>query len=105
VSLFFRARARTTALVIERGSGDPLERALAALIGLATRGSRSASRCCRALLARGGLLAAAGTGDRAQLLSSVFSMAVRRAVRPGRYEVAEADQTRLGSRTRGSAGT
>jgi type VI secretion system protein ImpH len=101
VSLFFRARARHyPALVIERSSDNPLEHALAAVIGLATPGlGHRLSLPDRGLLARGGLLARRPVPAIAleALLSSVFDLAVEvEQFRPGRYEVAEADQTRLG---------
>jgi type VI secretion system protein ImpH len=101
VSLFFRARARHyPALVVERGSDNPLERALSALIGLSTPGlGGRLSVPDRSLLAHGGLLARRPVPAIAleALLSSVFDLTVQvEQFRPGRYEVAEADQTRLG---------
>jgi type VI secretion system protein ImpH len=101
VSLFFRARARHyPALVIERSSDNPLERALGAIIGIATPGlAGRLSLPDRGLLARGGLLARRPVPAVAleALLSSVFDLSFTvLQFRPGRYAVADADRTRLG---------
>jgi type VI secretion system protein ImpH len=101
ISLFFRARERhCPAVLFERGSDNPLERALAAVLGLGTRGL--ASRLAlpdRALFARAGLLARRPLSAVALrgLLQSVFGVRAQiEQFRPLRCAVEPEDRTRLG---------
>jgi len=101
VSLFFRARAlHMPALQIERGSDNPFERALAAVLGIATAGL--AGRLAlpdRALLARAGLLARRPVPAIVleALLESTFGLEVDvLEFQPRRYAMTPDDENRLG---------
>jgi len=101
VSLFYRARAlHLPALQIERSSDNPFERALAAVIGIATTGlARRTSLPDRALIARAGLLARRPVPAIAleALLESTFELPVDvLQFQPRRYAMTEDDENRLG---------
>jgi len=101
VSLFFRARAlHLPALQIERGSDNPFERALAAVIGISTTGlAQRLALPDRALLARAGLLARRPVPAIAleALLESTFELPVDvLQFQPRRYAMAADDENRLG---------
>ena len=103
VSLFFRARERHyPALLFERGEDSPFEKALAAVLGLGTRGlSQRLALPDRALFARAGLLAMRPMPARAleALLESVFQVPARIVqFCPARYTLEPDDQNRLGRR-------
>jgi len=101
ISLFYRARERSRpALLFERGPGNPLERTLAAVIGIGTPelGARLGLPD-RALYARAGLL-----GLRpmpavalAALVRSVFGVPAEvEQFRPARFPLEPGDRSRLG---------
>jgi type VI secretion system protein ImpH len=101
ISLFFRANERhRPAVMFERGPGNPLERALAAVLGLGTRGL--ADRMAlpdRALFARAGLLARRPLPALAlrALLESIFGVGAElQQFRVARYRVEPGDRSMLG---------
>ncbi len=101
VSLFYRARAlHLPALQIERSPDNPYERALAAVIGLATPGlAKRMSLPDRALIARAGLLARRPVPAIVleALLESTFGLPVEvLQFRPRRYAMTGDDENRLG---------
>jgi type VI secretion system protein ImpH len=101
VSLFFRARAlHLPALQIERGPDNPFERALAAVIGIATTGlAKRMSLPDRALIAQAGLLARRPVPAIAlqALLESTFELPVEvLQFQPRRYAMIDDDENRLG---------
>ena len=101
VSLFYRARAlHLPALQIERSSDNPFERALAAVIGIATSGlAGRMSLPDRALIAHAGLLARRPVPAIAleALLESTFELPVEvLQFQPRRYAMTEDDENRLG---------
>jgi type VI secretion system protein ImpH len=101
ISLFFRARAlHLPALQIERGSDNPFERALSAVLGIATPGlSQRLSLPDRALIARAGLLARRPVPAIVleALLESTFELPVEvLQFQPRRYAMTADDENRLG---------
>ncbi|MEX2208186.1 MAG: type VI secretion system baseplate subunit TssG [Myxococcota bacterium] len=101
VSLFFRARAlHLPALQIERGPDNPFERALAAVVGIASSGlADRLSLPDRALIARAGLLARRPVPaiTLQALLESTFELPVEvLQFRPRRYAMTDDDENRLG---------
>jgi len=101
VSLFFRARERhCPALLYDRGDDGPFERALAAVLGLHTRGLPGRLALPdRMLFARAGLLAMRPMPAQAleSLLESVFGVPVRiEQFQSCRYTLESEDQNQLG---------